>query len=211
MPTLAPDAHVPTPFVDRYTIFNRFSLTFKDKQLEQHYIADYATKVAGQARLALILAFFLYVNFAYLDYLLVPESMIQLWSIRAITCSVFIVAFIVTFSDLFKRHHQPILVLSGLSTATGIFCMLLITKNSVNHYYYEGINLCITWTLFIVGLRFFNALHTVLMIIIVYNIIAVYKQLMFSEILSHNFFLISKLKSWKKASEPNPNIPGLVE
>lgn len=191
MPNLALDVHASIPFSDRYNIFNRLSLVFSDKQLERHYIADYAGKVAGQARLALVLAFFLYVNFAYLDYLLVPESMIQLWTIRAVTCSIFVVAFIITFSELFKRHHQPILMLSGLSTATGIFCMLLITKNSVNHYYYEGINLCITWTLFIVGLRFFNALHTVLIIIVVYNLIALYKHLMFTEILSHNFFLIS--------------------
>ena len=191
MQNLAPDDHAPIPFIDRYNVLKLFSLIFKDQALEQHYSADYAGKVSGQARLALLLAFVLYVNFAYLDYLLVPESMFKLWAIRAVTCSIFVIAFAVTYSKIFTLHHQLFLMLSSFSTASGIFAMLLITRNEVNHYYYEGINLCITWTLFIVGLRFFNALWAVLIIIVAYNIIAFYKHLLLPEVLSNNFFLMS--------------------
>lgn len=179
------------PFIDRYKVLKPFSLLFKDSALEQQYIAGYATKVAGQARLALILAFVLYTNFALLDYLLVPESMYQLWSIRAVTCCVFVLAFALTYKSVFKNHNQKFLILCGLTTAAGVFCMLMITHNNVNHFYYEGLNLCITWTLFIIGLRFINALKTVLVIIAIYNAIAFYKEIMLTEIISNNFFLMS--------------------
>ncbi len=179
------------PFIDRYKVLKPFSLLFKDSALEQQYIAGYATKVAGQARLALILAFVLYTNFALLDYLLVPESMYQLWSIRAVTCCVFVLAFALTYKSVFKNHNQKFLILCGLTTAAGVFCMLMITHNNVNHFYYEGLNLCITWTLFIIGLRFINALKTVLVIVAIYNVIAFYKEIMLTEIISNNFFLMS--------------------
>lgn len=179
------------PFIDRYKVLQPFSLLFKDAALEQQYISGYANKIAGQARLALILAFILYTNFALLDYLLVPESMYQLWSIRAVTCCVFVLAFALTYKPVFNNHNQKFLMLCGLTTAAGVFCMLMITHNNVNHFYYEGLNLCITWTLFIIGLRFINALKTVLVIIAIYNLIAFYKQIMLTEIISNNFFLMS--------------------
>ena len=75
--------------------------------------------------------------------------------------------------------------------ACGIFAMLLITDNQYSHYYYAGINLCITWTLFIVGLRFVNSLGTVIVIMFCYNLIAFYKELHLPDIISNNFFLLS--------------------
>jgi two-component system NtrC family sensor kinase len=75
--------------------------------------------------------------------------------------------------------------------ASGIFAMLLITDNQYSHYYYAGINLCITWTLFIVGLRFVNSLGTVMVIMFCYNLIAFYKELHLPDIISNNFFLLS--------------------
>lgn len=184
-------AQASIPFIDRYKVLKPFSLLFKDPTLERQYIAGYATKVAGQARLALLLAFVLYANFALLDYLLVPESMYELWSIRAVTCCVFVLAFALTYRPIFEDHNQKFLMLCGVITAAGIFCMLMITHNNVNHFYYEGLNLCITWTLFIIGLRFINALKTVLVIIAIYNLIAFYKAIMLTEIISNNFFLMS--------------------
>lgn len=75
--------------------------------------------------------------------------------------------------------------------ASGMFAMLLITQNQYSRYYYAGINLCITWTLFIVGLRFINSLSTVCLIVFIYNLVAFYKNLPIVDIITNNFFLVS--------------------
>lgn len=178
-------------FSQRYRIFNPLTLVFRDSSLEQEYQANVAVNIAQQVRIALALAFVLYLNFAFLDYLLVPEKMWDLWGIRAAACGLFILLFAISFRSIFQRIHQQLVFVSSMVAAGGIFAMLLITDNQFNHYYYAGINLCITWTLFIVGLRFINALRTVVLIVVIYNCIAFFKALPFADIISNNFFLLS--------------------
>ena len=178
-------------FNQRYQVLNPVRLCFKDAALEQEYTANLADNIARQVRLALALAFALYVSFAFLDYLLVPQKMLQLWSIRAVVCVLLAFFFWLSFDPVFKRIHQAIIFYSSMVGTCGIFAMLLITENQYGHYYYAGINLCITWTLFIVGLRFVPALGTVLLIVVCYNLIAFYKELLLPDIISNNFFLLS--------------------
>lgn len=178
-------------FRQRYRIFNPFTLVFRDVSLEQEYQANVAVNIAQQVRIALALAFVLYLNFAFLDYLLVPEKMWELWGVRTVTCSVLVLLFIATFQTIFQRIHQQLVFVSSMVAAGGIFAMLMITHNQYSHYYYAGINLCITWTLFIIGLRFINALRTVLLIVLLYNCIAFIKELPIVDIVSNNFFLLS--------------------
>lgn len=178
-------------FKQRYQVLDPYHLCFRDAALEDEYSAYLAENIARQVRLALALAFALYLNFAFLDYLLVPEKMLQLWSIRALVCTLFALLFWLTFKPIFKQNHQPVIFYSSMVAACGIFAMLLITDNQYSHYYYAGINLCITWTLFIVGLRFVNALGTVAVIMLCYNLIAFYKALHLPDIISNNFFLLS--------------------
>lgn len=191
MNDLVIDNYTSLSFSQRYRIFNPLTLGFRDSDLEQEYQANVASTIAQQVRIALALAFVLYLNFAVLDYLLVPESMWVLWGVRAVTCTLLALLFLVSFQAIFQRIHQQIVFGSSMVAAGGIFAMLLITHNQYSHYYYAGINLCITWTLFIVGLRFINALRTVLLIVLLYNCIAFYKHLPLADIISNNFFLIS--------------------
>ncbi len=191
MNDLAIDHYTSLSFSQRYRIFNPLTLVFRDQSMEQEYQSDVALTIAQQVRLALALAIVLYANFALLDYLLVPEKMVELWGIRAITCLLLASFFALSFRDLFRRWHQTMVFASSMAAAGGICAMLLITHNQYSHYYYAGINLCITWTLFIVGLRFINALGTVALIIVVYNCIAFYKALPLVDIISNNFFLLS--------------------
>jgi len=185
------DTYNSLAFKQRYQVLDSIRLCFKDAGLEQEYTANLADNIARQVRMALALAFALYLNFAFLDYLLVPEKMLQLWSIRIVVCTLFALLFWLTFQPIFKRIHQPVIFYSSMVAACGIFAMLLITDNQYSHYYYAGINLCITWTLFIVGLRFVNALGTVAVIMLCYNLIAFYKALPLIDIISNNFFLLS--------------------
>jgi PAS domain S-box-containing protein len=185
------DTYSTRGFKQRYQVLNPFRLCFKDAALEREYSAHLAGNIAQQVRLALALAIALYLNFALLDYLLVPDKMLELWAVRALTCSVFALLFALTFTPIFPRIHQPVIFYSSIVAACGIFAMLLITDNQYSHYYYAGINLCITWTLFIVGLRFVNALNAVLVIVLCYNFIAFYKSLPLTEVISNNFFLLS--------------------
>lgn len=178
-------------FKQRYRIFNPFTLAFRDAGLEQEYQAKVTTHIAQQVRIALALAVALYLGFAFLDYLLVPESMWALWSIRAVACGLLSLLFLISFHAVFQRIHQQLAFISSMVAVGGIFIMLLITHNQYSHYYYAGINLCITWTLFIVGLRFINALGTVLLIVLSYNCVAFYKHLPLADIISNNFFLAS--------------------
>ncbi len=191
MSDLIVDTSASLSFSQRYRIVNPLTLVFCDSGLEQEYQTNLATNIARQVRIALVLAFVLYLNFAFLDYLLVPELMWALWGIRAVTCSLLALLFFISFQPFFQRIHQQVIFTSSMVAATGIFAMLLITHNQYSHYYYAGINLCITWTLFIVGLRFMNALQTVCLIVLLYNCIAFYKHLPLVDIISNNFFLVS--------------------
>ncbi len=191
MNDLSIDKYTTLSFSQRYRIFNPLRLLFRDPGLEREYQQHVAINIARQVRIALALAFVLYVNFAFLDYLLVPESMWALWAIRATVCSLLALLFAVSFLTLFPRIHQQVVFASSMVAAGGIFAMLLVTHNQYSHYYYAGINLCITWTLFIVGLRFINALLTVLLIVLLYNCIAFFKALPLADIISNNFFLLS--------------------
>ncbi|HEY0894759.1 MAG TPA: ATP-binding protein [Cellvibrio sp.] len=185
------DTYSSLAFKQRYQVLDPIRLCFKDAALEQEYTANLADNIARQVRMALALAFALYLNFAFLDYLLVPEKMLQLWGIRAVVCTLFTLLFWLTFKPIFKQIHQPVIFYSSMVAASGIFAMLLITDNQYSHYYYAGINLCITWTLFIVGLRFVNSLGTVMVIMLCYNLIVFYKELHLPDIISNNFFLLS--------------------
>ncbi len=191
MNDLVIDNYTSLAFGQRYRIFYPLTLIFRDAGLEQEYQANVASNISQQVRIALALAFVLYLNFAFLDYLLVPESMWALWGVRAVTCSLLALLFLISYQAIFQRIHQQIVFTSSMVAAGGIFAMLLITHNQYSHYYYAGINLCITWTLFIVGLRFLNALRTVLLIVLLYNCIAFYKNLPLADIISNNFFLMS--------------------
>lgn len=191
MNDLVIDNYTSFSFNQRYRIFNPWSLVFRESALEREYQANVAVNIAQQVRIALALAFVLYLNFAFLDYLLVPEQMWELWGIRAITGGLLVLLFATSFQPVFQRKHQQLVFISSMVAAGGIFAMLLITHNQYSHYYYAGINLCITWTLFIVGLRFINALRTVLLIVLVYNCIAFFKALPMADIISNNFFLVS--------------------
>jgi PAS domain S-box-containing protein len=191
MSDLIVDTSASLSFSQRYRIVNPLTLVFCDSGLEQEYQINLATNIARQVRIALVLAFVLYLNFAFLDYLLVPELMWALWGIRAVTCSMLALLFFISFQPFFQRIHQQVIFTSSMVAATGIFAMLLITHNQYSHYYYAGINLCITWTLFIVGLRFMNAVQTVCLIVLLYNGIAFYKHLPLVDIISNNFFLVS--------------------
>ena len=176
-------------FSERHSVLHRFRLFFKEDWLEQAYQRYFAASAPRRMRLALMLAAVLYANFSVLDYLLVPEKMWQLWGIR-FTVVFFCLTFIaLSFKPHFSRHHQTYAFLSSMVASGGIFAMLMITENHYSHYYYAGINLCITWILFIVGLCFVRALGTVSIVIFIYNCIAFYKGLDMKEIISNNFFL----------------------
>jgi len=147
------------------------------------------------ARLAIILAVLLYALFGILDLYIVPSAAKWIWLIRyAIFCPTALVVLRLTFTQRFRAIMQP--VLSGLAIVTGlgIVAMITIAPATAGYRYYAGLLLVIPWAYTMLQLRFFAATRACLVIIIGYELVAIWVKHTPAEILvNNNFFFISSV------------------
>lgn len=105
------------------------------------------------ARQGAILAFFFYLSFGFLDYLLLGEPSNKLLPVRIGVAIIAILVYLITFHHCFITHYSKIVLAAYFSSILGIFSMPLIIGNSqlLFEHYYTGAILCIhamlTWTL----------------------------------------------------------------
>lgn len=147
------------------------------------------------ARLALILAAVLYALFGILDLYIAPSAAKWIWVIRyAIFCPAALVVLRLTFTERFKAIMQP--VLSGLAIlcGLGIVAMIAIAPPETGYRYYAGLLLVIPWAYTMLQLRFFAATKACLVIIVGYELVAIWVKRTPVEILvNNNFFFISSV------------------
>ncbi len=172
--------------------FNPISLSFPG-DLEKAFLDDYYLNSLKVVRLALLAGLLVYGIFGILDVQLIPEMRYQLWRIRyAIVCPAILIAFLFSFTPLFRRYFQISLAITMIIAGAGIIAMISIIPPPVNYFYYAGLILVLIWGYAFTRVRFIWATLAGWIIVALYEIVAVgISDTPFPILLNNNFFFIS--------------------
>jgi len=171
---------------------NWLTLSFP-KNLEKAFQDSYFQNSLRQVRIALLLGLFLYSVFGILDAWLVPEAKHKLWLIRyAIFAPYVIAVYLLSFSPHFKKYMQISIAFGVLIAGLGITVMILIAPYPASYSYYAGLLLVFIYGYTFVKLRFVWASLAGWLIVLAYEIAAIWLSPTPIPILvNNNFFFLS--------------------
>jgi signal transduction histidine kinase/ActR/RegA family two-component response regulator len=169
-----------------------FPLSFSG-EFETVFRRYYFQDSLRHVRIALVVGFFFYGIFGFLDALLVPEAKHKLWFIRsAVLLPSIIGTYIFTYSKHFQKYMQPAIALAVLIAGLGIIAMILIAPFPASYSYYAGLILVFIYGYTFVKLRFFCASAAGWMIVIVYEFAAIWlSNTPIPTLVNNNFFFLS--------------------
>ena len=153
-----------------------FSLKFtgEDKYLEHDYYDDYIDKSLIPVRFAILFALFFYSVFGVLDVIYAPEVVKEVWLIRfGIVAPVLTLVFALTFTPLFRKAMQGIIMAGSLVAGCGVLAMMVITPAPRGFTIYTGLILVMIYSQTIMRLRFVWASLTGWLLLIGYEIVGI--------------------------------------
>ena len=171
-------------------IYNKITLVFPQKQ-EVIFRKKYFQDSIGHLRLALILLMLLYGAFGYLDITLFPEYASYFWSIRFfVVIPSLLFVFVLSFTKVFKKIWQLLLVICFLIGGAGLSAMIMIEPE--NYVYYAGVMLIFSAGYFFIKLRFVLATIAGWGSLLIFNMVAIfYAQASINVIIVSNSFFVS--------------------
>jgi len=170
---------------------NRFTLSFKP-DIEREFQESHYEKALPQVRFALLVGLGVYAVFGVLDAFIFPDVKYIVWTIRFAGVLPFILAaYVFSYSSHFKRFINVapavVILLSGL----GIIGMIIVAPSPQNSVYYAGLILVIIYGYTFFKIRFIWATLTGLLIVIAYEIAAIWlSDTALDVLLSNNFFFL---------------------
>jgi serine/threonine protein phosphatase PrpC len=169
-------------------LINPYTLSFKDKILNDEFVDDVAIKSRRVIRLSMIFAIIIYVLFGLIDQDIVLESPDKYYPFRMIGIAQFTFVILSTYSPLFKRYSQAILSSIVLVGGLNVLMISLDKGNSL----YAGLILTSIYAHSLLRLRFIYASLTTWALIIAYFIILIYQNNVPSKVVMNNaFFLVT--------------------
>jgi len=171
---------------------NLLTLSFPG-EVEKAFQEEYFQKSLRHVRIALLFAIFFYGIFGILDAWLFSEVKQKLWFIRyAVLCPLMLGVFLFSYSSHFKRYMQLSIASVVLVAGLGIIAMILIAPYPGNYLYYAGLILVFMYGYTFFKLRFIWATLVGLMIVIAYEIAAIWlSQTPIPVLVNNNFFFLS--------------------
>ena len=171
---------------------NRVTLSFSG-DLEKRFLESYFQDSLKQVRIALLLGLFFCSIFGFLDAWLVPEAKLKLWFIRYVFLAPSgIVLFLFTLTRYFGKYMQLAMALSVLIAGLGIIAMIVIAPYPASHSYYAGLLLVFIYGYSFTRLRFLWASITGWLIVIAYEISAIWlNSTPLPILINNNFFFLS--------------------
>jgi len=171
---------------------NLLTLTFPG-DLERAFRDNYFQNSLRQIRIALLSGICMYSIFGFLDAWLVPEAKHMLWFIRFVFFDPYILFVVLfSFSHHFKKYMQLSLSIGMLIGGLGITAMVLIAPYPASYSYYAGLLLVLIYGYTFVKLRFIWASLTGWLLVIAYEIAAVWlKPTPIPILINNNFFFLS--------------------
>ncbi len=175
--------------------FNKLTLSFTGylSNYESEFINDYYLKALNPFRFSLILAMIFYGAFALLDAATVPELKKIFWMIRfAVVFPVFISVFAFSYFKTFRRYMQLLISCIMFITGSGIIIMIILGARVSNYSYYAGLILIFIFGYTFAKARFIYASLAGWLIVIAYEISAIWiSDTPFTILVNNNFFFIS--------------------
>ncbi len=171
---------------------NWLTLSFP-KDLEKAFQDSYFQNSLRQVRIALLLSLLFYSVFGILDAWLVPEAKHKLWLIRyAIFAPYVIAVYLLSFSPHFKKYMQISIAFGVLIAGLGITVMILIAPYPASHSYYAGLLLVFIYGYTFAKLRFVWASFAGWLIVLAYEIAAIWlSPTPIPIFINNNFFFLS--------------------
>ena len=169
-----------------------FPLSFSgdfEKAFQEYYFNDSLRLV----RIALVIGLFFYGIFGILDAWLVPAVKEKLWFVRYVIIFPFVSSVILfSYSRHFKKFMQISIASSILVAGLGIIAMILIAPYPASYSYYAGLLLVFIYGYAFVKLRFIWASITMLLIVIAYEVSAIWlSPTPIPTLINNNFFFLS--------------------
>jgi hypothetical protein len=171
---------------------NWLTLSFPG-DLENAFQDSFFQNSLRQARAAFLMAIFFYSIFGVLDALLVPEAKHKLWFIRyGIFVPYVSFVYLFSFSRHFKKYMQVSIALGVVIGGVGITAMILIAPYPASYSYYAGLLLIFIYGYTSLRLRFWWATAAGWLIVVVYEVAAIWLSPTPIPILvNNNFFFLS--------------------
>ena len=171
---------------------NLFPLSFSgdfENAFQEYYFHDALRHI----RIALAVGLFFYAIFGLLDVWLVPNAMQKLWFIRYAVISPYVLGiFLFSFSRHFNKFGQLATASSLLVAGLGIIAMIVIAPYPASYSYYAGLLLVFIYGYSFLKLRFAWATITMWVIVIAYEIAAIWlSSTPLTTLINNNFFFLS--------------------
>ncbi|MCT4589060.1 MAG: ATP-binding protein [Carboxylicivirga sp.] len=169
--------------------FNAISLSFSPK-MEKAFRLEYFENSIVPVRVALLLVMALYAAFGILDYQIYPDHADRFIKIRFLLVIPFAcIVLLLSYTPLFKKIWQILLLSSLLIGSTGIIVMTMHEPD--NYTYYAGVILVLFAGYMFFRLNFYTATIGGWAVVGIFNIIALLSPNVSSKvILSSNFFFV---------------------
>ena len=175
--------------------FNKLTLSFPDSLIgyENSYREDYFVKSLIPFRFSLILAMIFYGAFAFLDAIAVPALKEVFWFIRfGVVYPLLIALFAFSFSRKFKKYMQFVISSIMFFTGLGIVVMIILAARMSNYTYYAGLTLISIFGYTFIRARFIYASITGWLIVIAYEVTAIFiSHTPIDILINNNYFFIS--------------------
>ncbi len=171
---------------------NLLTLTFPPK-VENIYKEELFKKSLRHVRFALLLSIVFFGAFGILDAWIVPEVKYRLWFIRyAVYCPFALAIFLYSYSKSFKKNMQICIAAVVALAGFGIIAMIMVVPHSSNSTYYAGLILVFIFGYTFFKLDFIYATSTGIMIVIAYEIAAIwFTHTPIPILINNNFFFLS--------------------
>lgn len=175
--------------------FDPVTLSFSGSMApyEKEYLEDYFLKSLVPFRFSLVLAMIFYGAFAFLDATSVPELKQVFWFIRfGLVFPILIAVFAFSFSAVFKKYMQLVISFIMFLTGFGIIVMIIFAAKVSNYSYYAGLILIFIFGYTFIKARFIYASLAGWLIVISYEISAIWiSQTPLEILINNNYFFIS--------------------
>ncbi|MCK5699533.1 MAG: PAS domain S-box protein, partial [Cyclobacteriaceae bacterium] len=171
---------------------NLLTLSFP-KEFEAYFKEEHFKKSLRHVRIALLLSIFFFGIFGFLDAWIVPEAKYQLWFIRyAVYCPFALAVLFFSYSKFFKKYMQisiaSVVGLAGL----GIIAMIVLAPQSGSNSYYAGLILVFIFGYTFFKLDFIFASAIGIMIVIAYEVAAIWAtHTPIPLLINNNFFFLT--------------------
>ncbi len=179
-----------------FNLVNKFTLSFKDPFLENHYKQYFYNRFSFQIKIAMVFAIFLYIFFGILDIILYPEIKDELLGIRLKFVVPFLICLlaILFMNNNLHEYIHTVLTAGSIIGGVGIIEMIRIINSHgySDNMYFSGLLLVAFFSYTFFRLKFLLATITGIILIGVYEFVFTYLSEIPGEVLSaNNFFFIT--------------------